>query len=125
MVVLFAGEFLEHASAARVGGHGRGSRVELETAPLGRNRDPQGVAREHQLGRRAVHGHRPRAGPALVADPKYLDDRLRRLEVTGDGDFLDERLDVRTEKLGRLMADVADEMEVSWMPVRGFESRSS
>src|SRR5262249_18436400 len=49
----------------------------------------------------------------------------RAFEVPREGNFFQDGFDVRAEKLGRAMAHVADEVEMTGMSVRRFESRPS
>src|SRR5258706_9653282 len=66
MVLLFGSQLLEHGTPARVAGERGGTRVELETTPLGRDGHAERVAREHKLGRRPVDRRRLMArGPGL------------------------------------------------------------
>ena len=65
------------------------------------------------------------AGAALLARAEDLDDGLCRREIARGGDLLDERLDVRAEKLGRAVADVADEMKVARVAVGRLEPRTA
>ena len=111
--------------AARVARDGRGARVELEAAALGRDRDAQRVAREQQLRRAAVDRRRLASGPAALAVAVDLDDALARGEVARGRDLLDERLDVGAEELGRLVAGLADQMEVPRVPVRVLEAEAA
>ena len=78
VLLLFVGELLEHAAAARVARERGRARVELEAAALGGDRDPQRVAREEQLGRRAVDRRRGRPGPAGLARAVDLQHALAR-----------------------------------------------
>ena len=123
MLALFGGKLLEHRAAAGVARERGGAGIELETAPLGRNRHAQRVAREDQRRRHAVDGRRLFARAALFAGPGDLHHRLRRFEVPRRRDFLDERLDVGAQKLGRPVADVADEMEMARVAVGRLEAR--
>ena len=125
MLFFFTGELLEDAAAAGIGRERGGPRVELQSAPLGGNRDAQRVSRKHQLGRGSVHRRGTRPGAALLTGPEHLNDGLRRLEIAGGGNLLDERLDIRAQKFGRTVAHVADEMKMSGMPVGRLESRTS
>src|SRR5262249_19616186 len=120
VLALFAREPLEDAAAARIARHPGGARVELEAAALGRNRDPQRVAREDALGRRAVDRRGGRAGPAGFADAVDLDDGLRHGEASRLGHFFDERLDVGAQKLRGSVAARADQMKVAGVTVRRF-----
>src|SRR4051812_47044081 len=99
MLLLFLRQALEYLAASRVGRERGRSRVELEAAPLGRDRDAERVPREHELGRRAVHGRAANARATFLAGAKNLDDRLRRIEAASAGDLLDQRLDVRAQEL--------------------------
>ena len=64
-------------------------------------------------------------GAAVVARPVDLQHALPRGEVARRGDLLEQRLDVRAQKLGRSVAGLADEMKVPWMPVRMLEAESA
>jgi hypothetical protein len=121
MLLLLEREILEDLPAADVARHARGARVELETAPLGGNGDPQGVAREHQVGvaDRRRGGRTPRA--ALFARPVNLDDALGGGEAARGRHLLDERFDVGAQELERAMTGLADEMKMARLPVRLLE----
>src|SRR6185436_5021406 len=54
MLTLLGGKLLEHRAAARVARERGGARIELETAPFGRNRHAQRIAREDQRRRHAI-----------------------------------------------------------------------
>src|SRR5262245_7672933 len=72
MLSFFPGQFLKHRAAAPILGHRGRAGVELETAALGRDGHPQRVAREHELGRRAVERRHLLAGSTFVADAMHL-----------------------------------------------------
>ena len=122
--LLFVGELLEDAAAARVLGDPRAARVELQPAPLGGNRDAERVPREQQLGRSALDRRRA-AGPARLAGAVDLQDALARREVARRGDLLEERLDVRAEKLERSIAGLADQMKVARVAIRVLEPETA
>src|SRR5205814_3196060 len=65
MLLLFGREIVEHLPAAGVFRNARGARVELETAALGCDRNPQRVAREQQV---AV----PHVDARMAARPAFL-----------------------------------------------------
>ena len=77
MLLLLLRELLEDAAAARVLGHSRAARIELQPAALGGDRDAQGVAREQQLGRPAFD-RRGAPGAAGFAGAVNLEDALPR-----------------------------------------------
>jgi hypothetical protein len=79
------------------------------------------IAREDELGRRAIQGRHLFAGAALLARAEDLEHRLRRGETARRRDFLDERLDVGAEELGRTVTGVADEVEMARMPIGRLE----
>src|SRR5439155_25043494 len=106
-----------------VAGQAGGARIKLEAAALGRDRDQKRVPREHTFRGRAVDRARRAAGLALLAGAVDLHDGLRRGKFARGRHLLDERLDVRAQKLGRPVAGGADEMKMPWMAVRGLESR--
>ena len=76
--------------------------IELKAAALGRNRDPERVARKDELRRRAVELRRRRsrrlARPAFLARADNLHDRLRRREVSGGGDLFDQSFHIGAEE---------------------------
>ena len=121
VLLLLFGEALEHLAPAGVARDARRARVELEAAALGRNRNPQRVAREDALGgRRRRAGRAP--GPAVLARAEHLQHALRRLELARAGHFLDQRFDVRAQKFERLRAGLADQMEVPRVAVGVLEA---
>src|SRR5262245_43825212 len=124
MLALLGGELLEHRAPAAIPGERGGTRIEFEAAALGRDRHPQGVAREHAVGRRAVNRRRFPAGPAFLAGAENLHHRLGRREVSRRRDLFHQRLDVRAQKLRRTMAGRADEMKVSRVAERRLETRA-
>ena len=63
-------------------------------------------------------------GAAVLARAVDLHHALRGGEVARGGDLLDQRLDVGAEELGRLVAGLADQMEVARVPVRGLEAEA-
>src|SRR5207249_5963906 len=111
MLTFFGGEPLKDRTAAHVfRGTGRPA-VELKPAAFGRDRDPQRVARKDAFGRGSVDGPArcpPDAGSTLVARAENLHDRLGGHEPARRRDFLDQRLDIRAQKLGRAVTGVAD-----------------
>src|SRR5258705_2484691 len=124
VLLLLPREILEHLGAARIAGDARRARVELETAALGRNRNPQRVARKQQVGvaglRRAVA-----SGPALFARAVNLHDTLRGAEAARGRHLLDQRFDVRAEELERSAAGLADQMEVPRLAVGVLEAEAA
>ena len=102
----------------------RGACVELEAAALGRDGDAQRVARENHLGGAALGGRRA-AGLALLARAVDLHHTLLAREFSRRGHFFDQRLDVGTEKLERLIAGLADEVKVARMAVRVLETEAA
>src|SRR5262249_1072283 len=124
VLFLLFGQLLEDRAPPRVARQARGARVELEAAALGGDRHAQRVAREDELGRRAVDRRRLLARPALLARAVDLDDLLRRREVARGRDLLHQRLDVRAEELRRAMARRADQMKVARVTVRRLEARA-
>src|SRR5207244_66411 len=114
---LFGSEPLEHGPAARIFGEIRRASVELETAPLGRNGNPQRVARKDQLGCRAADRAGLATGPAFFARAVDLYHRLGGGEAARRRDFLHERFDVRAQELRRLMAGRANQMEMPRVPI--------
>src|SRR6202521_1019418 len=101
MLLLFRGELLEDRASARVARHASRARVELQTAALGGDRDAQRVPRKDQLGCRTVDRRGLPAGPAFLAGPDNLDDRLGRREAARRRHLLDQRFDVGAEEFGR------------------------
>src|SRR5262249_59982632 len=87
MLFLFLRKFLEDGPSARVLRKRRGAIVKVEPAALGRDRDAERVAGEHQLGRGAIDVRDARracrAGPAFFAGANDLNHRLARLEIAG------------------------------------------
>ena len=59
---------------------------------------------------------------ALLTRAIDLDDALARREAAGRRHLLDERLDVRAQELGRAVAGLADQVEVTRMPVGMLEA---
>ncbi len=115
------GETLEDPPPACVLGQPCGTRVELEPAAFGRNRNPQCVTSKQQLGGAPFDGRRP-PRPARFAGAVDLQDALPWSEVTGGGDLFEERLDVGTEKLEGSIAGLADQVKVTRMTVRVLET---
>src|SRR5207342_1977259 len=113
---LFDGELLEYAAASRIARHARRTRVELEAAALGRDGDAERVAREHRVGRRRRHGRGPALSTGLTG-PVNLQHALPRFEAARRGNFLDQRFDVRAQKIERLIARLANEMKMPRMPI--------
>src|SRR5262245_5474350 len=124
MRLLFLGELLEHAAAARIARNARRARIELEAAALRRDRDAERIAREQQL-RRSTFCSRRSSGPARFARAVDLQHALTRREVAGRRHFLDERFDVGAEELEAAIAALADQMEMARMPVRVLEPEAS
>ena len=124
MLLLLLGELLEHAPPARILGHPRAARIELQAAPLGGDGDAQRVAREQQLGRAAFRRRRA-PGPARFAGAVDLQDALPRREVARRRHFLEQRLDVRAQELERPVAGLADEMKVPRMAVGVLEAEAA
>src|SRR5687767_9535542 len=122
MLFLLERKVLEHLAAARVPRDLRRPRVELEPAALGRNRNPQGVAREHQVRVAGPGGGRRTPRPAFLARSVDLHDALRRCKAAGAGDFLDQRLDVGAEELEGAVAALADEMKMTRLTVGVLEA---
>ena len=122
--LLLAGQPLEHLLAARIAREPRRARIELEAAALGRDGDAQRVAREDRLG-----GHRRRlgrlAGAAVLARAVDLQDALRGAKLRAVGHFFEQRLDIRAQELERLIAGLADEVEVPRMAVRVLEPEAA
>ena len=125
MLLFFAGKPLEHAPPALVRRQTGGPCVEFQPAPLRGNGNAQGVAGKNTLRRFPVDERRLLASTAFLTGTVDLDDRPRRGEVSGGGDVLDHRFDVRAEELGRLVALLADQMEVPRMPIGWFEPRAT
>src|SRR6516162_545826 len=126
MLALFRRELPEHGAAARVLGHLSRPRVELQAAPLGRNRDAERVAGEHTFGRCAIErgcGGRSGSLLAVLAGAMDLHHRLAGLESSGRRHLFDERLDIRAEELGGTVARAANQMKMMGMFVRGLEAR--
>ena len=123
MLFFFFGELLEDAPASRVLGDLRGACVELQAAALGRNRDPERVAREEELGG-ASFSYRWASGPARLAGTVDLEDALRGGETARRRHFLEQRLDVRAQELERSVAAFADEMKVPGVTVGMLETES-
>src|SRR6185369_9831080 len=80
VLLLFFGQVLEHLARPRVARHAGGAGVELEAAALGRDRDAERVAREHEI-RVAVAAARRPAGAALLAGAVDLHHALRGREA--------------------------------------------
>ena len=116
MFLLLHGEVLEHLPAARILRHARRARVEVEAAALGRDRNAQRITREDEIGVAAFE-RRGAAGAAFLARPVDLDHALRRCEVPGRRDFLDEALDVGAEELERPVTGLANEVGVPRLSV--------
>src|SRR5262245_10405145 len=106
--LLLQGKVLEHLATARVLGHFCRTRVEIETAALGGDRDSQRIAREDEIRVPFRAGHRGPSGTALFAGPVDLHDTLRGGKTAGRRHFLDRCLDVRAEEFERAMATLAD-----------------
>src|SRR5688500_13557841 len=98
MFLFLFGQLLKHRASPEILRNARGACVELEPAALGRNSDTQCVAGENHL-RRAALLRRGSARLAVLARAVDLHDALLASELSRGGDFLDERLDVGTEKL--------------------------
>ena len=60
---------------------------------------------------------------AILALPVDLEHALAGIEVARGRDLLDQRLDVRAEELGGLVAGLADQVEVPGMPVGVLEAK--
>ena len=112
---------LPEEKAATVARQSCGSGIELEAAAFGSDGGAQRIPREHEFGGGAVERGNRLAGAAFLARPEDLEDGLGRGEVACRGDILDERFDVGAQELRRSVADVADEMKVPGMAVRGLE----
>ena len=121
MLLLFPGQTLEDAPAARVLRQARSPGVELQPAALGGDGDAQRVPGEQQL-RGDISLRRLPAGPALLALAVDLHDALPDGEPARRGDLLYQALDVRAEELVRPVAGLADEVEVARMAVSVFEA---
>ena len=65
------------------------------------------------------------SGPAGFARPVDLQHALPRGEIPGRRDFLDERLDVRAEKLEAAVAALADQVKVTRVAVRMLEAEAA
>ena len=120
MFLLFFSQPLEDLAPARVARQPRRPGVELQPAPFGGDRDSQRVAREQRFRGRARLA-RGAAALTVLARAEDLHDALARREVPRIRDFLDERFDVRAQELERLIARLADQVEVARMPVRMLE----
>src|SRR5205814_6057350 len=97
---------------------------ELESAALGGNRNPQRVAREHELARPRFSRRRTTRA-ARFARAVDLQDALARGKVPGARDLLDQRFDVGAEELEGLIAALADQVKVPRMAVRVLEAEAS
>src|SRR3954463_12015547 len=118
MFLFLCREVVEDLATAGVLGHARSAGVELEPAPLGGNRDAERVPREHQIAMAMVGlGGMAASGAAVLTLAVNLDHALRRGEAARGSDLLDQRLDIGTEELERLVAGLADQMEVTRLPV--------
>ena len=96
--------------------------VELEPAPLGGDRDAQRVAGEHQIGAHLLDlGLGFRAAAAPLARPVDLHHALRGREVARRRHLGHDGLDVGAEELERLVALLANEVEVPRLAVRMLE----
>jgi hypothetical protein len=93
-MALFSGQILKHGAAPLIPRQGGGPVVELQPASLGRDRHPQGVAREHELGGGAIYRGRSPAGPAVLADAVDLEHRPRSREAAIGRDLLHQCFDV-------------------------------
>jgi len=120
VLFLFEREMLEGLAAARIAGHARRTRVELEAAPLRGNRDAQGVTGEDEIGV-SVGAGRGAPGAALLAGAVDLDHALGRGETARGRHLFDEHLDIRAEELERAVTALANEMEMAGLPVRVLE----
>src|SRR5439155_16903700 len=116
VLLLFRRQIMEYLATSRIARDFRGAGVELEPAALGRDCNPQRIAGEQEV-RVAGLGTAVTSRTALFARAVNLDDALRRTEAARGRDFLDERLDVRAEKFERPAAGLADQMEVTRLPV--------
>src|SRR6185503_8562972 len=124
MFLLLQRKVLEHFSTASVFRHLCRARIEIEAAPLGRNRNAQRVTGKHEIGVTAFKARRA-SGATLLARAIDLDDALRGGEISGRRDFLDKALDVGAEELERPMTGFANEMEMPRLTVRMLETESA
>ena len=123
MFLLFLGKLLKHGASARVLRDARGTRVKLQPAALGCDGDAQRISGKNQL-RRPALGCRP-PGLAFLARAVNLDNALLAGEVPCRRHFLDQRLDIGAEKLERLVAGLANQVEVPRVAVGVFEPEPS
>ena len=117
MLAFFRRELLKDRAAALILGEARGTSVELQAAPLRRDRHPQRVAGEHALGGGPVNRRRLLAGPAFLADCRKSGRPTGWQKSRGPTRLFHQSFDVGAQKLGGAMALRADEMEMPGMPV--------
>src|SRR3954470_7124999 len=123
MFLFLGGEVVEDLAAAGVLGHARRAGVELEPAPLGGNCDAERVPREHQIAVAMVGlGRMAASGATVLTLPVNLDHALRRGEAARGSDLLDQRFDIGTEELEGFVAGLADQVEVTRLPVTLLEA---
>ena len=124
MLLLLFGEFLENRAAPSVLRDARSARVEFEPASLGGDGNAQRVARKNHFAGTAGESGRA-AGLAILAGAVNLHHALLACEPSRSSDLFDQRFDVGAEKLERLVAGLADEVEVARVPVRMLEPESA
>ena len=124
MLLLFGREVLEDLAGPDVLDQLGAPRIELEPAALGGDGDAQRVAGEHRLGG-GGGTRRPVAALAVLARPVDLHHALPCPEAAGLGDLGQKHLHVGAEKLGRPVAGLADQMEVSGVAVRVLEPETA
>src|SRR5690606_24361181 len=123
VVVLFTRQALEHPARTGVAHHHGRARVELAARPLRGDGDAQRVTREQQFGRDLARRRlAPRA--ALLAGAVELHDGLAQREVPLLRHVVYELLDVGAQELHRVVARLADEVEVARVPVAVLEAEA-
>ena len=124
VIALLGGQPLEHVAAPRVGRQARRAEVELEAAALGGDRDAQRVAREDELGHRAVQCRRPVLPVRHSSQvPKICSTVWSAAKLRAAATSSMKRLDVGAQELGRAVTHVADEVKVAWMAIGRLEAR--
>src|SRR4051812_12464299 len=126
MFLFLCREVVENLATAGVLGHARSAGVELEAAPLSGNRDAERVSREHQIAMAMLGlGRMAASGAAVLALAVNLDHALRRGEAARRSDLLDQPLDIGTEEFEGLVTGLADQVEVTRLPVPLLETESA
>lgn len=121
MLTLLGGQSTEHLAPDRVSGEPPRAGIEVETALFGCDRDAERVARKHGVSRDPGVGLRPASATRLTGAVD-LHHALARREPADCGHLFNEGFDIRAQKLKRLVARLANQVEMTWMSVRMLET---